>query len=466
MQIKYWQNFYKRKNSTRQPLSGTTANVVLKEPTSYWNPEIECVGVPRDANYFMIESGTFLLTFDAYYFVTDVISVTHAVTRFKLTLDRLDTYKTAIRNTTAYVLRVSDATKFNPLITDELNAPTGQVFTYLATTVLKYGSNITLFDGVGYNLLGVVGAPPVSGAAGSSNGIARFYLLSNAAMAQVAINLNQHSFLEDLKSELNNPLSAILGATYLPINGAGLAMYTEEIKFGSYGTGFNGNVLAQRILEVTQDLTLPSQLTGQQTYLLRAPYVTTFIYLPGVGVCPLDCAELGGTTTLSLRVRIDCFTGDIAYGIVDKVNGTILQTFAGNVGVELPVTGGSKSALARAAGIVSTIGGVATMNVGLIAAGAAALAKSFEVHTQINGALSSAVGTAIGHNVIVGAVIKTPAHTIADNAATEGLPYEKSALLSTLTGYVVCRNASVEIPGSDQDKEIVNNYLNTGIYLE
>ena len=47
-----------------------------------------------------------------------------------------------------------------------------------------------------------------------------------------------------------------------------------------------------------------------------------------------------------------------------------------------------------------------------------------------------------------------------------GRPLMQNVQLSTLSGYVKCGNASVPIPGHEEDMAAVNNYLNSGFYIE
>ena len=83
MQVKYWTNFNKRKNSTKQPSGGTEISVSLKNPCSVENPQIEVVGVPDSANYFYIAD------FGRYYFRSDAIKVTKDITQFNLEVDTM-----------------------------------------------------------------------------------------------------------------------------------------------------------------------------------------------------------------------------------------------------------------------------------------------------------------------------------------------------------------------------------------
>ena len=85
MQVKYWTNFNKRKNSTKQPSGGTEISVSLKNPCSVENPQIEVVGIPDSANYFYIAD------FGRYYFRSDVIKVTKDITQFSLEVDTMAT---------------------------------------------------------------------------------------------------------------------------------------------------------------------------------------------------------------------------------------------------------------------------------------------------------------------------------------------------------------------------------------
>lgn len=465
MNVKYWSNFYKRKNSTKQPLSGTTASVVLKHPTSLWEPEIECSGIPMTANYFMIPAGVFT-QYDAYYFVTDIIAVTHAITRFKLTLDPAATYRTLIRASYQYVERANAPATFNSWITDDRNQPTNAVTISAASTTLKYGSNLDVFDLSTIRfLLSTVGAVTTIDYA-LMNGIAKTYILSGGVMALLASKLCTNAFLQDLVNEFTNPMESIVRCVALPVNLSGMEIHgSEPIFFGSYSTTVTANVLIGRVLISEVELTLPAGMTGQQTYLNHSPYCSATIYLPFIGTCPLDVDLVTGRR-LKLKTVIDCFTGDITYAVKDYSSGVIYQTWSGKCGSDVPISSTSFSATGVISGILTTIGGLASKNPIMAASGVMASAQSLESHSQVNGGYSSCIGGWQGTDAIVTLYKSDPAHYITDNAAEEGLPYGKRELLSNLSGYVLCRNGNVDIPGSDRDKESINAMLNSGIFIE
>ena len=47
-----------------------------------------------------------------------------------------------------------------------------------------------------------------------------------------------------------------------------------------------------------------------------------------------------------------------------------------------------------------------------------------------------------------------------------GAPCMKEMVLSSLTGYVKCQNASVELNCFESERAVVENYMNSGFYIE
>ena len=466
MNVHYWQNFFKRINSTKVPAStGTNAVIKLKEPTDLRNPVIEATTIPVTANYFQFDAGEYT-QYAAYYFVTKVERMTASVTNFYLTLDPLATFATPVKSSWQYVLRANDAANFNSMLTDDHNPPTEAVTVSKANTSLSYGSSIAIFDLSAYRyILSVVGAVSTIDYA-LNNGIAKSYVMSGGQMALLASKLCSTGFLDNLVNEFTNPMDSVIKCTALPVNMSGMPLHgSEPIFFGSYSSTVIANVLTGRVLNAETNLSMPSILSGTQDYTTRSPFVTATIYLPFVGVCPLDVDAIGGRS-LTLKTVIDCYTGDITYSIRDSMTGAIVQTYSGCCGTDVPVSSTGFSAAGVATGILTTIGGIASKNPIMAASGIMTAAQSTEIHSQTNGGYSRVIGGWQGTDVIVTAYAKAPAHAITDNAAEEGLPIEKRAFLGNYSGYVLCRNGNVDVPGSKQDKEEINNFLNSGIFIE
>ena len=94
MQIKYWTDFSKRKNSTKQPTGGTTATVTLKEPCGIASPSFVSAAIPESVKYIQ--------AWGRYYFVSEV---THDGPEIIIPCvsDPMATFKSAIGSTYADV---------------------------------------------------------------------------------------------------------------------------------------------------------------------------------------------------------------------------------------------------------------------------------------------------------------------------------------------------------------------------
>ena len=94
--------------------------------------------------------------------------------------------------------------------------------------------------------------------------------------------------------------------------------------------------------------------------------------------------------------------------------------------------------------------------------------KSAEVHTQTNGALSSRIGAKIPLTIRVVTMRSKVLEAVkgANRISAIGLPCYKTLKLSTLSGYCQCSGASVSATATDTELETINDFLNSGIYIE
>lgn len=113
MEILLFDNFSKRKNSTKRPddASGTADNVVLKDATSLVNPTFLLARTDSKWNYIKWAG--------RYYYVDDIVRNNAKLSEYKCSLDILATFRTAIRDSSAYIVRstyTTDRTKQDPLV--------------------------------------------------------------------------------------------------------------------------------------------------------------------------------------------------------------------------------------------------------------------------------------------------------------------------------------------------------------
>lgn len=101
MNIEVWNNFSKRKNSTKQPTADGRyiISVVLKENTSIENPSF-ILSTPWTDIVYVKARGN-------YYFVRDVINLNAHQCQIDCVMDELATHKTEVLYSSQYVARSS-----------------------------------------------------------------------------------------------------------------------------------------------------------------------------------------------------------------------------------------------------------------------------------------------------------------------------------------------------------------------
>jgi len=462
MNITYWTNFSKRTNSTKQPTGGTQTTVRLKEPCGISSPTFICSGVPDNVKYVQ--------AFGRYYFVSEV---THngGLIEISCTSDPLATYKSAIGALYADVEYTSAST--NVLIRDPRNVPTDQIDESLSAvfdlTSYNFKLNPTTF------IVGTV----------TDKGL-RYCIMTESELQTVCNTIYTTDFVQSFNNVIYDMKNIIVSCIAIPYNPTktvlvgGLTVDTTVLLSDAY---YVANRLVHVLQGVTCSFTVPDP-TGLDvhSYLDHAPYTTGALYLPYVGVVPLDIDIFSENQSFIVDMYLDICTGDMVYRI-SKTTGDYVATYQGNCATQVPVSGSSfnnpmgalASGISAIGGIAQSVAGIASGNAALIGSGALSMAgaamgaaQSLSLHTQVNGSISSAVGCMVGS---VGKVIiykRRPSETAITTGfkAVSGMPFFKGATISTLSGYIKCNGASISIDGFDSDRETINGYLNSGFYYE
>ena len=280
MQVKYWTNFNKRKNSTKQPSGGTEISVSLKNPCSVENPQIEVVGVPDSANYFYIAD------FGRYYFRSDAIKITKDITQFSLEVDTMATYKANVGACSALVEFTSSSSEIR--ITDPRNKP---LHTYEESV-----TNLLDLASFGFNTNGAF----IIGIAGGSGGIT-YYVISAQGLSDFYDEIYDTNFISQIENQYYGIRDCFVSCRWVPYSPAGT---DAQLKIsGKYLSthAFKINSRLANINDASYDITFPSDAMGLGTnYLDNEPYTTGVLYLPYVGSVPLDL----GVVAKSKQIRI------------------------------------------------------------------------------------------------------------------------------------------------------------------
>lgn len=465
MNITYWTDFTKRKNSTKQPTGGTQTTVRLKDPCGIYSPTFICSGVPESVKYVQ--------AWGRYYFVTDV---THDGPELIVSCssDPLATFKGAIGSTYADVEYTSSST--NTDVTDPRNRPTNNVVSTV-TTLFDLGSYGFSLSG-GY-ILGIL-----------SNQGFNYYFLTQAMFDTMCNALLDLDTISDINNNFFNVANCIVSCTwtpYTPDHDATVSAITighgDHITSMGIGNGYKISQRTELITPTVSSIGFPSDTWGFDfSYLDIEPYSQGTLYLPFVGLVPLDLDVIAQSKAIAFNIAIDQVACEIAYKLL-RSSGEVIATYQGAYGATVPIASqGSATSIKQTLAPLIEIGGAITAAVGestgnlpmVIAGTTAALGgmgakiKAPTIHTQINGALSSVIASRLGLAVRATVITRQPTELSIDSAfkAVSGMPYFKGATISTLSGYVKCNGASVAINGFDSDRDAVNAYLNSGFYYE
>lgn len=447
MNVTLWNNFSKRKNSTKIPsTAGATATCVLKEDTSIMEPTIILNGFGMfDYNYAYIQD------FGRYYFITD-IRTKGPNTEMSFTCDVLATYKAAITGSSQYIVRAN--TTLDPMIRDPLNPP-------ICRTLIKYKQLATLANDIIQYSGGSVVSTYIVGVVNKTG--VDYCACTQAQLASI-LNLAFGASITSQFYDMKNCIVSLIRVPYAPPTS------TKELCIGEINTGQQAHVISDGILStVIADALVPFASDDHENYYSYVdfpPYTQGVIYLPFVGLVPLDMDIVASRRKVGVTLKLDPKTADMVY-IVKADGNRILGTYAGNCGASLPIVGQTQNTLAMPTAMLTTAAGILSDNPMLAASGAISAAMSQQRNTQINGSLSSFIGAELDPTIWIETYTKQPVSWTLDNMkSSQGVLVMKQATVSSYSGYVQTQNAHVAITGSDKERNEVESLMNSGIFIE
>lgn len=444
MNVTYWSNFSKKKNSTKIPTSGTDVTVTLKSPCSMENPIIECVGVPNSANYFYISD------FGRYYFRTGATKLSNEITQFSLEVDPLASFKNNVGATVAFVVR--SANGFNSNIADA----------YVMPTINEVQNAIT--EGDVLTNLNVLGNDLIVYSVGK--GGFKKYIMSPGQVQSVL-----STYFDGTNLHFSTPAEAIQ-ALFTAV--ADPSKYIKAVKWFPFDVsgggsevpswGFTeGNVqvnVAKDALSSVAVITKPARYYNDWRD-FDDRFTKANVRLPGIGVVPVPAIYL--QDVLSVTYEIDVNTGDAKTTLV--AGQKIIGTYSTNVAVDVPVAGlngtGGLSVMAEAPFM-------ANINPVAFASNMKSMVQStIGMSLQPDSAVFSAGGNArdwVAAPFVQCSVVRLGSTEL--SPAGNGRATNKNITLGSLSGYIQCQNAVVDMPGTAAEKSTVEEYLNGGFYFE
>lgn len=485
MTVRFYNSFYKRRNSTKQLTGSETfyeKDCKLKANCSEHDPVL--ILSTNDFSY----TYAFIADWAKWYFVVDCISLANGLVEYHLTEDVLATYRHDIGETKAHIAFASH--NYDPMIIDPRIQISNQ-------RQVDYSEDTNAVFGGGSFILSVFNDQNLP-----SNGVAASYALSVTGMQKVRKWLCDSTVFAAIANDIKGePVKSVFSCIYVPYSvltsgGSAEATPVQYVYVGGQSSGLldtSGPIPDAAIIGPypirSKTFTLACHLRYND-FRAYEPYTTGTIYLPGIGLVDINMGDFRGSASIKVRMILEIITGNVTYHLCDESGLNIIQTLKCNVGCQCPLGQTVLDGSGVMNGIGTAVGGVAAL-VGAAVTEGASLAIAAGAGAVIAGAANTALAANRRGSSISGgnsgfrtiAAFDYCSHyeysqdtedpTTADYIATRGRPCGVVSKISAMfdpdtypSGYVQCEGGSVNTLANSREKEEINTYLNSGFYWE
>lgn len=456
-------SFKKKKNSTKQPTGGTALNIKLLDNVSVITPRFHLMGNIETFTYNYVKWN------GRYYWISDKISITTTTLEIGCTKDPLASWKSDIGSSEQYVLR--SASEWDGNITDML-------YPTKITRKLLYSARHDVFDHInGFFVLGFI-VDPVSN---YGRGTVSYFPMTRADLTATLARFSSGAEIFG-----TNPMNFITSCTYIPLPVATYLVSTAtnitvklgavmslQITFHDYAALYID--ASHQILEWNTIVEIPKHplASTRGEYLNASPYMEYKLIAGPFGEVRIPPELCIGITDTTLRFRIDLVTGSGSMSIMEPTQG----------GMDMRIKFSSFCQLGTQVQLTSLIGPtvqqLASVIPGLISMGTGiATGRPQEAISGMNSAILSSLdamkptvyshgtnGTFVDYveDVYVEAQYVEP---VEDYKIDRGRPLCKVKTINSLSGFIMCSQASIELTATDTEIAEIVNYMNQGFFYE
>lgn len=441
----------KKNNSTAIPVMRDSAECTFKNGCSMLSPTL-LLNIRTDT----FPDYTFFKIDNRIYKVTDIRSVRNDLFEIDGTVDVLATYKTEIGASTQYVVRAASESDGGVM---DLKYPSknkaefdSKVFT---------GDLATKINSTGCFVIGVKTDSTSSGLA--------FYIVDSTNMRALVNYMytglwcNATDISVELQKMLCDPMDYISCCYWYPFSTSGLSM-SDTIRFGFFQSTANGHLIPNservEILFDTVTISQHPQAATRGKYLNGAPYTRATASIFGFGRIPLDANKLIDSQTIGAYIRVDLYTG--LGELVLASGGGDLAKVSSMFGVPIQLSQVTQDLVKP---IVSALDASAAIGrndaIGGLKGIGNAIISGLSPQVQTMGTIGSPIAFEENPHIF------SEWYTIVDEYNTDiGRPLCTPRTINTLSGYIECENAEIELSATKYEIEEVTRYLNNGFFYE
>ncbi len=296
-----------------------------------------------------------------------------------------------------------------------------------------------------------------------STGFIAVYQPTSMQLQALARQLWSDDFITTFRKTYNDPIEAIVSLHSIPfqiVTGS-----TEDCMVGNYDSHIPMlRVSAQYYTINCGTISVRENFGSALDY---APYTQCEIFLPFVGIRPLNIDDIMGKI-LQVKYNIDILTGcGIAMIMCDN---SVLYTFPCEVSQDIPYTMSTKMSLFTnvAQLVVSGVTALAAPSAGSIGS---AVSSALNVATGKQTGITR--GGTLGGNIgVLGdfrpyLIIHKPIQSLpVDYAHKQGYPSNITAALSSISGYTEIESVHLDnIPCTDSERDEIERLLKEGVIL-
>ena len=460
MEVIFYSEFSKRRNSTKNPESSgaisvsVTKEVKLKGECNKLNPSFFVADV---TGYVYCKAWGW------YYFITEEVYDINGAHYVNCKIDVLGTWADAIKNTSAFVMLSSS--NYNADVIDSRIAHRTRIG-------VDYNSETSPFTNDGCFIITTANNDGLYGGVTS-------YAISTDAMQSIMSELiDDDSLWDSLQALFSEVTGGVLSCRYVPLSReyfastkAGYVTIGAMTFADAYGYITDGHISDVAIIDIPRRYS-DFRNVSMTRYMLALPFI---------GVVDIDPLELRGDSQIQVLMEGNAVTGVINYSL--EVNGTVLNTYAGSFGRTIPVgssvtdvmgviqgysvAGGAviSGIMAGMSGPAGTVGQLASVGA-LLAGVAQATTSVFTKDFSVCGSFGGGYGEYLIPNYYL--IEYTIDSQTEPSELTElyGRPLYKVAKLNTMSGFVETKGFSIDISAPDTVKEMINLFMDSGVYLE
>ena len=294
-----------------------------------------------------------------------------------------------------------------------------------------------------------------------------FITLFNPSAAQVKALANymwSSSFdLATFKNIVANPIDCILGLTIVPVDPPNAG--SKVVSVGNIPTDVTLPYLSSQYVEVDCGTLNVQEFWG--SYLDYSPYTKMSLYLPYIGIIPLDIDDVMNAS-IAVKYHVDVLSGAcVAYVLC---NGTQLYTYVGQCSSNVPITSNDfTNTVNGILGIAGSIGKLAAdggASAPTEAAGIAANAiNALKPNIQKSGAMSGTGGLMGVQTPYL--ICQRPRQSVpASQNAYTGYPANITARLSDLSGYTEVDSIHLDgLSATQEEQQEIMDLLTSGVII-